>query len=78
MIGGAKKLHTNLLLDEHIEKILFIAWIVLVYSDEERRRTLRTAVFRFCFKRTVEDACPYIHKNIAAFIFLLRFKTNNI
>ena len=47
MIGGAKKLPTNLLLDEHIEKILFIAWMVLVYSDEERRQTLRTAVFHF-------------------------------
>ena len=69
MIGGAKKLHTNLLLDGHIEKILFIDWILLVYSDEERRRTLRTAVFLFYLKRTVEDACPYIHKNIANLYF---------
>ena len=45
--GGAKKLPTNLLLDEHIEEILFIGWILLVGSDEESRRALRTDDFLF-------------------------------
>ena len=48
--GGAKKLPTNLISDGHIEKIIFIGWILLVCSDVERRRTLRTAVFLFYLK----------------------------
>jgi len=48
--GGAKKLHTNLLLVGHIEKIWFVGWILLVISYVERRRTLRTAVFLFYLK----------------------------